>query len=425
MKRRSMVALLVASGALVGPGQVATMRDRPDSSTSGARPPAGIPDVAHLEVNISPAVQQRVNPERLSWSADSGGLVQPIQKPLLGVNLHPLQNVYAIHPPDRLLDRVVELGASVVRVDIHWDWLEWTGPGVEQWDGNQVQRLDDFLDAANRRDLRVLAVVMDTPCWTSSDPAKVCSASRTAYNWREPPKNTEDFADFLARLVTRYRGRIRYWEIWNEPNLPQFWTHPDPVVYTRLLRSVYPSIKACDPNAVVLAGALAPIEPGAPGIDSVAFVDAMYRAGALGFFDALSFHPYTNGQPPTADQRGWRAHSFIRSVPALHAAMLRAGDPRPIWLTESGWATTPPSSRPPFGPSFTSEADQATFLTEEVRLVRSWDYVAGFVWYELVDRGAAGGNVEDHFGLFHHDLSPKPAAAAFRAASRAAVERQR
>ena len=352
------------------------------------------------------------------------GTGAPTRRPLLGVNLHPLQDVYAIYPPDQLLDRTVEAGASVVRIDVHWDWLEWTGPGVDQWDPDQIQRLEAFLDSARRHQVQVLAVVMDTPCWASSDPAKVCGPTDARYNWREPPTNSSDFASFLSRLAWRYRGQIQYWEIWNEPNLPQFWTHPDPVAYADLLRAAYPAIKTADPTAVVLAGALAPIEPGNPGIDTFRFVDAMYAAGALGYFDALSFHPYSNGQPPLLDQPAWRAHSIAQAVPALRAAMLRTGDPRPIWLTEAGWPTASPCSGCAPEPFLTTEANQATYLADEVRLVSTWDYVAGFIWYELFDRGPAWApSPEDHFGLFRHDLTPKPAAQVLRSISQGATDR--
>src|SRR5579859_3469271 len=107
--------------------------------------------------------------------------------PLIGVNTHPLQNAYAIYPPARVLDNVAAVGASVVRVDVPWDWLEWTAPGVEGWDSEENQRLDAFVDAAQQRNLQVLAVVQDAPCWASSDPAKDCSPTTMRYNWRAPP----------------------------------------------------------------------------------------------------------------------------------------------------------------------------------------------------------------------------------------------
>jgi hypothetical protein len=292
--------------------------------------------------------------------------------PAFGVNAHPLQNAYAIYSPSQVLDRVGELGSSVVRIDVPWDWLEWTAPGVEGWGDEENRRLDAFVDAAQRRDLQVLAVVLDTPCWASSDPGKVCDPADKRYDWHAPPADPAIFADFLRRVVSRYRGRIQYWEIWNEPNLSHFWTNPDPVAYTGLLQAAYPAIKAADPAATVLAGALAPVEPGESGYSTLAFVDAMYSAGAKGSFDALSFHPYSIG-PPLGEASGAATiHRFSLSVPALHDHMLRAGDSRPIWLTEAGWATAPAGGECAAAPGLTSEADQARFLLEERRAVREW-----------------------------------------------------
>jgi hypothetical protein len=334
--------------------------------------------------------------------------------PEIGVNTHPLQNAYAIYPPFQLVDKVDELGGSVVRIDVPWDWLEWTAPGVEGWGDEENHRLDAFVDAAQRRGLQVLAVVQDTPCWASSDVTKDCRPAVMRYDWHLPPADPGDFADFLTRIVSRYRGRIQYWEIWNEPNLSHFWTNPDPVAYTELLRAAYPAIKTADPAATVLAGALAPVAPGEDGYPTLAFVDTMYTAGAKGSFDALSFHPYSIGAPVAEAGAAVTIHRFSQSVPALHERMLRAGDFRPIWLTETGWATAPTGTKCAGAPGLTSEGDQERFLAEERSTVREWDYVAGVIWYELFDRGGASCDPEDHFGLYYHDLTPKPAAALFR-----------
>ncbi|MGH7969626.1 MAG: hypothetical protein ACREIC_12960, partial [Limisphaerales bacterium] len=41
--------------------------------------------------------------------------------------------------------------------------------------------------------------------------------------WRQPPKDTRDFAEFLRQLITRYHTHIHSWEIWNEPDNPSYW----------------------------------------------------------------------------------------------------------------------------------------------------------------------------------------------------------
>ncbi len=38
-----------------------------------------------------------------------------------------------------------------------------------------------------------------------------------------PPAKFKDFADFVVALAQRYKGRIRYYQIWNEPNIYPEW----------------------------------------------------------------------------------------------------------------------------------------------------------------------------------------------------------
>jgi hypothetical protein len=412
VQRLLLLAFLSLVSVLVTSGQATR-----SSAADGAGALIASSRAENLSGEIAPAT--RGGPKNAESPSNDGSIgASRSTSPLLGLNAHPLQNIYSIYPADLLLDRAVEAGARVLRVDVHWDWLEWTGPGVDQWDPDQTQRLGSFLESAKRHHVKVLAVVMDTPCWASSDPAKICGGDATRYNWREPPSDPGDFAAFCSLLARRFPGEIQYWEIWNEPNLPQFWTHPDPAAYANLLRVAYPAIKTADSSATVLAGALAPIEPGQNGIATFRFVDEMYAAGALGSFDALSFHPYSNGKPPGTEQPGWTAHSISLAIPELRAAMLRFGDHRPIWLTEVGW----PTASPCFGcalPSFLpTEGDQAIYLADVVRLASRWDFVAGLIWYELFDRGPnAAPSPEDHFGLFRHDLTPKPAVSVLRSLS--------
>ncbi len=62
------------------------------------------------------------------------------------------------------------------------------------------------------------------------------------------PEHYQDFARYVAAFATRYRGSVRYIQIWNEPNLYFEWggREPDPVAYAALLRAVVPAVKAAD-----------------------------------------------------------------------------------------------------------------------------------------------------------------------------------
>ena len=60
-----------------------------------------------------------------------------------------------------------------------------------------------------------------------------------------------------------------------------------------MLRTVYPAIKAADPNATVVGGVMISVtDYGNLTVNPINYLDQMYAAGAQGSFDALSFHPY-------------------------------------------------------------------------------------------------------------------------------------
>ena len=67
------------------------------------------------------------------------------------------------------------------------------------------------------------------------------------------------YGDFVYHFVEHYRGRVRYIQIWNEPNLYIEWGNRpvDPAGYVELLRIAYQRAKEADPNVYVLSAPLA------------------------------------------------------------------------------------------------------------------------------------------------------------------------
>jgi len=335
--------------------------------------------------------------------------------------MHPLQTVWGA--PNKVNQQITlarSIGVSTIRIDIHWAWIEYLSSGTQNWNQSQIDWLNAFLDGVSGSGINILAVVMETPCWASTDPNKVCTDTTRSYDWRYPPSNPQDFANFLSQLVQRYKGRIKYWEIWNEPNLIYFWANPNPTIYTALLKAAYPAIKASDPAAIVIGGDLAPWDGSAEYLpNTLGYLDGMYLAGAKGYFDRLSIHPYTDGNSPTWYDSRWPMHSYSYSVPAVRQLMQSYGDSSPIWLTEVGY-TTVPTCDPilcwtPTLPK--TEVEQSNYMAEMINIAKTWDYVEALIWYELInmtDPPDQSMNPEYYFGLFHKDFSPKIAAGKFR-----------
>lgn len=253
---------------------------------------------------------------------------------------------------NKALDMAEAAGVTSVRLDISWYVVEST-KGTYDW-----SYTDPLVDAVLAHRMTVIGQVFDTPAWLSG-----------STNYHTPPTTDAQvaaFAKFAADAATHYNGKITTWEIWNEPNLEQFWTNPDPVAYAKLLKAVYPAIKAVNPNATVVTGGLAPM-PGT-GIDgTVAWVEALYAAGAGGYFDALGVHPYY-----------WPAVPNMNAIAAMHDVMVANGDgDKQIWLTEAG-APTGTAARA------VSEAVQAQTIAKVVQFAREHDYIGAVYIYSLL-----------------------------------------
>lgn len=300
------------------------------------------------------------------------------------------------------LELAHQSGAKLVRLGILWSTLEQSGK--EQYTGWYLQALDYAIEQARQQGLRVLVTFSQTPCWASADPKKQCGGSRPDYNVWYPPAHPEDLAGAFRLVMQRYGSQVQAWEIWNEPNLAQFWGNmpPDAAAYVSLLKTAYQAAKAVNPGSVILGGSLS-------GSD-LNYLKAMYQAGAKDYYDALALHPYSDTDPPD-NCEDLRA-SFLCGVSLIHNTMLGQGDARPVWITEIGWSSYT-------GKGGVGEEDQAAYLKQAFETLKSWDFVPVAIWYNLIDRpfddpGYSLYDKETFYGLYTAKLQSKPAAQEFR-----------
>lgn len=199
-------------------------------------------------------------------------------------------------------------------------------------------------------------------------------------------KQRAEFANFVYNTVSRYKNYIKYWEIWNEENIPVFWSpYPNAKDYTALLKEAYKAVKLADPTAQVMLG-------GTSGAD-LAWIDAVYKAGGGDYFDFVAFHPY-NDVGSLDDER------YVRNLFFIKLMMEANGGVKPAWLTEVGWATTRGGL---------SIEDQAAAYAKMVAHSLASGYVARILPYDFRDDGTDPDYGEANFGMVRRDFSPKPA----------------
>lgn len=295
------------------------------------------------------------------------------------------------------LDTMQSLGVTQIRIFVPWRAVE-PAPGVYNW-----SEVDKVVDAAYERGIAVMGAVTSTPTWASD-------VQDSAYG---APRDPEDFGSFMGALADRYgagagdpeTARISAYEIWNEPQSFVFWSpRPDPAAYTELLKAGYTAVKEVDPTGTVVGGVVtAGLSWGGVNINPVDFVETMYDSGAAGYFDALSYHPY-NYDWKFGDGFG-NEISAVGQLQAMQDLMAQYGDgDKTVWTSEYGLPT-----------SYVSEAQQAEFIDDFMTTWSDLDGVGPQFIYSLVDRDSGSTEVEDTWGLFRDDYTPKQAATVVQA----------
>jgi hypothetical protein len=119
----------------------------------------------------------------------------------------------------------------------------------------------------------------------------------------------------VRELVNRYKGQVRVWEAWNEPNF-----HYSAADYVaKVLVPFTRAVKAADPAALVIGGSPVEVSP--------AYWRGIAAAGGLAHMDIAGVHPYTHYNR-SYDQHG---------VPAQLAEFRSIVGNKTTWNTESGF----------------------------------------------------------------------------------------
>ena len=196
---------------------------------------------------------------------------------------------------------------------VGWAQLE---PERDKWD---FSRLDRYVAMANITNVEILLPLAMTPRWASSRPDEA-SAYRPG-NAAEPAL-IEDWRHYVSTLGRRYKGKIRQYEIWNEPSDRKHYTG-DVDTLVRLTCEAHRILKEIDSANVIVSPA------SAGGGGHIAYLDRFLAAGGKNCVDVVAHHFYVFRQPPEA---------MLPLVRDVRAVMKKHGIGHlPLWNTETGW----------------------------------------------------------------------------------------
>lgn len=227
-------------------------------------------------------------------------------------------------------------GVAWTRVFLRWPQLQLSG--IHDWNPHYFP--DEVMERELASGRQLVGLLIGTPPW----------AGETG-SVREPPKGLSlpyDHPDnlwgqFVYRVVSRYKGKIDHWIIWNEPDI---WDENHPGMtwsgsveeFVQLLKVAYQAAKAANPNAVIHLPATTywwDHEYGRPQYFE-RLLDAILAHPEApewnSFFDVASAHIYFNRRDVWRLTRYFRAELDERGL-----------EEKPLWINETN---APPSNDP-------------------------------------------------------------------------------
>ena len=245
-----------------------------------------------------------------------------------------------------------------------WDsfpMLDWadinSAPGVYDF-----RDLDAFLARNQQRNVDVIYTFGRTPQWASSQPS---IPDPYGPGQCAPPGNLQNWDDYVTAIATHVGSRITYWELWNEPQDPEYYCGDMRTMVT-MAQHAYRIIKAINPAAQV-------ITPAASAAGGPAWLDSYLSQGGGEYADIMSFHGYCNNEAESINS----VVAQYRNVAAAHG---QSG--KPLWDTEADWAGDPDDA-------LYGSGNRAAFMAKYYLLQWSGG-VSRFVWYAY-DGGSWGG----------------------------------
>ena len=306
------------------------------------------------------------------------------------------------------IGHIKTLGFNWVKFQMAWKDVE-SAPNDFSW-----ALWDQLADTYSANGIQILLSIPKAPEW-----ARPFDDDKSVEG---PPQDPAKYAEFVARVADRYRGRVQAIEIWNEQNL---WYEAggagriNAANYVQLLQLSYQAIKSVNPEMIVVSGGLTPAgNIGDLAIDDVDYLQQMYDNGAKGFFDAVGAHPSGYNCPASGDWRTIddptalnfrgtfdnRHHSwcFRGTMEGYRQVMIANGDgDKGIIPTEFGWAV---SAQPHVGYQYAADntpEEQAQWVVEAYQFGKNWGWVGPMFLWNLDYGVTAPGTELADFGILN------------------------
>ena len=222
---------------------------------------------------------------------------------------------------------MLEVPEVLNKLDIHWS-RAWDHGGYFLWHNVEPQKgvfdwaaADKAVANATQNGVNILGVLGYPPLWAAEDPQYKKIPHPLAYmSGRWKPRSVQEWEDYVTQVVSRYKGQVKYWEVYNEvdfhpPGMPASFSGSTKD-YFELLKATWKAAKKADPECKILIS----------GFSTVAVCDLnmpfdLLKMGAAKYIDIFSIHSYQG----------------VMGVDKLRQAIDAVAPEMPFWQTEQMW----------------------------------------------------------------------------------------
>ena len=235
---------------------------------------------------------------------------------------------------ERWWTRMFDAGIKYVRIgqyedtsdQVVWDWVE-----QKKGQFSLASGIDDYVNSLAENGTTIeFQVLYGNPIYTSQAGilpsttvptiSSIRNGDRGLYSIFWPPTTPEQVAAFLRYtkfLVDHFRGRVRYYSLWNEEDINYWNPYPNPQDYGHLLAAFIKTVHDTDPDAKIVSGGLAERSPDF----ARKVLDACQCAGDL---DVFAYHIYPGGfssntPPEQMDSEAQGNHTTVALRDAVRA----------------------------------------------------------------------------------------------------------
>lgn len=275
---------------------------------------------------------------------------------------------------EREIAAIALCGADIVRFCSYWDIME---PRRGEFN---FKPLDSVVGTVEKYGLKSQVLHSRLPRWATAAGWKPLMRHGRTKAGRALP-DFDAWRTSIRKFTGRYKGRINYAEIWNEPDLYSYadFTTDD---YLKLLKAAAEEIRANDPATVVLTGGFATIPPPNWTSGNADIVKRTLREGRNDY-DIFALHNHS------------LLPHCVASLDRFDAERKAAGSSKPWYMNEAGLSTRS-----------NSETAQAAEMFRKILYCRARGAMA-YNWYALRNDGWDKSENEDNFGILLTNFEPK------------------